>query len=83
MINPHSLLLEYHYGNAASNLVSVEGNPSLKRDQNTNAIVNTNTQSYEEYIRNRENRQAQQSEIDSIKQEIAELKSLILQVLNK
>lgn len=83
MINPASLLLEYHYGKPSNNLISVEGNPSLKRDPETNAIVNTNNQGYEEYIRNRENRQSQQEEIASIKQEIAELKSLLLQVLNK
>lgn len=83
MINPHSLLLEYHYGKPSNNLISVEGNPSLKRDPETNAIVNTNNQGYEEYIRNRDNRKSQQDEIESIKEDIAELKSLLLQVLNK
>lgn len=61
----------------------MEGNPSLKRDPKTNAIVNTNNQGYEEYIRNRESKKSQQEEIESIKTDIAELKSLLLQVLNK
>jgi hypothetical protein len=83
MTNPHSLLLEYHYGKPSNNLITVEGNPSLKRDPKTNAIVNTNNQGYEEYIRNRESKKSQQEEIESIKTDIAELKSLLLQVLNK
>jgi hypothetical protein len=79
MINPHSLLLEYHYGNR----IQVEGKPDLKKDPNTGAVVNTNKTEYEDYIRNRDQKRADKAEIESLKGEIKELKELLYQVLNK
>jgi hypothetical protein len=78
-INPHSLLLEYHYGNR----VQVEGKPDLKKDPKTGAVVNTNKTEYEDYIRNRDQKRADKAEIESLKGEIKELKELLYQVLNK
>ena len=58
----------------------VEGQKNLYRD-NSGAIVNTDTDQYNQYVRLREKRKLEKKEIVEIKQEIEELKSLLKEVL--
>jgi|TARA_B100000035_G_scaffold134212_1_gene114155 hypothetical protein len=61
-------------------MIRVEGQKNLYRD-NSGAIVNTDTDQYNQYVRLREKRKLEKKEIVEIKQEIEELKSLLKEVL--
>ena len=67
------------------NFLKVEGNDSLVRDASTHAIINTNSVEYESYIRKKTLLQNQDDEIkkntddiNTIKQELFEIKELLL-----
>ena len=73
-----------------SDFLKVLGHNGLVRDTSSGAIINTNKTEYEEYMarvreaEERENAISQHTiEINNMKNELQEIKSLILQVLNK
>jgi len=61
-------------------MIRVEGQKHLYRDD-SGAIVNTDTEQYNQYVRLREKRKSEKKEISDIKKEIEELKSLLKEVL--
>jgi wobble nucleotide-excising tRNase len=70
--------------------LKVEGHNGLVRDMSTGAIINTNRTEYDEYMARK--RQAEQREmeiskhsedINILKNEMQEIKSMILQLLQK
>lgn len=70
------------------NYIKVEGHDGLVRDPLTGAILNTNKGDYESYVQarnyalSRENEISRQSEeINNIKQDVSEIKDLLLQLL--
>ena len=70
--------------------LKVAGHAGLVRDTSTGAILNTNKSEYEEYIarqRQAEEREAEISQhtedINNIKNELQDIKSLFLQILKK
>jgi hypothetical protein len=70
--------------------LKVSGHDGLVRDTTNGAIINTNMVDYNNYMKTREvalarQRQVSQQaeEINNIKQEISEIKSLLTQLLNK
>lgn len=70
--------------------LKVLGHNGLVRDTSSGAIINTNRTEYEEYMarvkeaEERENAISQHTiEINNMKNELQEIKSLILQLLNK
>lgn len=70
--------------------LKVSGHDGLVRDVSTKAIVNTNRADYERYMNQRDaalkrQQQLDQHELDinSIKSDIAEIKQLLLAVLQK
>jgi hypothetical protein len=64
-------------------MIPVEGHKGLYRDQKTNAIVNNNDNEYSDYIKLKNSKLKERSEIDEIKNEISEIKSLLFELLNK
>ena len=67
------------------NYLKVEGSDSLVRDVSTHAIINTNSVEYDNYILKKKNIESQQEEltrntndINTIKQELSEIKELLL-----
>ena len=58
-------------------MIPVEGHKSLFRDEDTNAIVNTDTIAYDNYINNKLTNSYKRVEMDEVKRELAELKSLL------
>jgi len=58
-------------------MIPVEGHKSLFRDEETNAIVNTDTIAYENYINNKITNSDKQAELDSMKSEIETLKAML------
>jgi len=61
----------------------VQGHSNLYRDEETGAIVNVDHNAYTQYISSRNSRQAQRKEIDEMKQDISEIKSLLKELLNE
>ena len=57
----------------------VENYPSLQRDLETTAIVNTNQTAYNRYMNEKDIRMKQKYELDDLRGEIELLKQLILQ----
>lgn len=70
--------------------LKVQGHSSLVRDANSHAIINTSKTEYENYMRVKEAAigqtdiiKQQQHEIDSLRDELLEIKSLINQLIEK
>jgi predicted nucleic acid-binding Zn-ribbon protein len=70
--------------------IKVKDSPHLFRDGKTNAIVNTNKMEYDNYLKmkNAKEKEKQklsnlESELESVKNDISEIKSLILGLYNK
>lgn len=64
-------------------MIRVEGYSNLYRDEETGAIVNCDTMAYNQYITSLNTKDSQKREIDGIKNEIIEIKSLLKQLLEK
>ncbi len=62
-----------------SKKTKVENHPSLERDLNTTAIVNTDETAFTRYMNDKEVRMKQKYELDELRGEIELLKQLILQ----
>lgn len=67
--------------------IKVKNNPDLYRDQRTNAIVNTNINEYDNYLKmkklkeNEEERiSALEYDLKSVKDDIKEIKNLLLKI---
>jgi hypothetical protein len=67
--------------------IKVDGHKDLYRDENTGAIINFDSTSYEQYIQLRRNKkrikQEQKKEIENLKNEINEIKTLLLEFINE
>lgn len=73
-----------------SEYIQVEDNPSLARDTNSRAIVNTNMAAYEAAVNRSRNSQKHRDElrdavrdINNLKCEMHEIKNLLLQIVDK
>lgn len=67
-----------------SSLLKVEGNTSLVRDVSSNAILNTDTAEYSQYMRNKQIALSKKQQIDQhsqdinmLKQDMAEIKQML------
>jgi hypothetical protein len=63
--------------------IRVEGHPNLYRDERTGAIIDTDTQGYENYVNSLSQREGEKREIMEMKNEIQEIKSLLKELVNK
>lgn len=59
----------------------VEGHKHLFRED-SGAIVNTDTAEYLQYVKLRAEKKKQREEIDQIKEDIGEIKSLLMEIIN-
>ena len=64
-------------------LIPVEGYTTLGRDPASNAILNTDTTQYEAYIKARNEARKKTKEITDLKDEVAELKRLVNDLVQK
>ena len=64
-------------------LIKVKDHPHLYRDEDTGSIVNYDTVSYNQRLSTIQNKKSQREELDNIKQDIEEIKSLLKDFLNK
>lgn len=63
-------------------LIRVEGEKHLFRDPETGAILNTDSSGYNQYVKMRKRRQTQKEELDTLKKDIEEIKSLLKEITN-
>lgn len=68
-------------------MIPVKGYPNLYRDEETGAILNCDNVSYNNYIHNRNLKESQKlnqkNEIENLKKEVDEIKSLVLELINE
>lgn len=63
-------------------LIRVEGESNLYRDRKTGAIVNTDNAGYNQYMKMKQRRQTEREELDTLKKDIDEIKSLLKELTN-
>ena len=64
-------------------MIPVEGHKNLFRDENTNAIINTDTIGYENYMKVKKRNSDKQAEMDAMKKELETLKSMLNELASK
>ena len=64
-------------------MIQVEGHKNLFRDENSNAIVNTDKAAYNDYINSRRINSDKQAELDAMKTEIETLKIMLNDLASK
>lgn len=62
---------------------SVVGEDSLVKDTSTGVVINTNKTEYLQFIRQRELAEKKQDQIDNLQSEVADLKALVAQLVEK
>jgi hypothetical protein len=62
-------------------MIPVEGHKGLYRDEKSNAIVNCNDYEYQEYLRAKNSTLDEKGEIENLKTELTEIKSLLAKLL--
>lgn len=63
-------------------MIPVKGHPNLYRDENSGAIVNLDNLAYTQYVNSLESRTTQKQEIQKLKNDIEEIKSLLKELIN-
>jgi len=66
-----------------SKLIKVKDHPHLYRDEKTGAIVNCDTVAYNNYVKRVERKDLERQELDNMKRDIEEIKTLLKEFLNK
>ena len=64
-------------------MLPVEGHKNLFRDEDSNAIVNTDNAAYNDYMNTRRINSDKKAELDAMKEEIETLKSLLNDLASK
>ena len=64
-------------------MLPVEGHKNLFRDENTNAIINSDVASYNDYMNNRRRNSDKQAEMDAMKEELETLKLMLKELASK
>lgn len=63
-------------------MIPVKGYPNLYRDENSGAIINCDGTSYNQYISSKSLQETQKYEIEQLKHDINEIKSLLKEIIN-
>jgi hypothetical protein len=64
-------------------LIPVEGYTTLGRDPSSNSIINTDSTQYDAYIKARNEARKKDRAMQELKDEVAELKALLMDVVKK
>ena len=63
-------------------MIRVEGHQHLYRDEKSGAIINTDTNSYNQYLSSIQRKKDQKKELSDMRKEIDELKSMLREILD-
>ena len=64
-------------------MLPVEGHKNLFRDENTNAIINSDEAAYNDYMNNRRINSDKQAVMDAMKEELETLKLMLKELASK
>ncbi len=64
-------------------MIKVEGHPNLYRDENSGAIINCDSTAYNQYVNSISKQEMRKKELDEMKKDIEEIKSLLKELLQK
>jgi len=64
-------------------MIRVEGHKNLYRDEKSGAIINCDTTAYNNHINMLQQKELQKSEIDRMKSDIEEIKSLLKELVKE
>ena len=64
-------------------MIRVEGHKNLYRDEKSGAIINYDSNGYAQYKKMKALRLTEKSEIQSLRAELNEIKSLLAELINK
>jgi beta-lactamase class A len=64
-------------------MIKVEGYTNLYRDENSGAIINCDSTAYNQYLNSISKQELKKKELDEIKNDIHEIKTLLKELLNK
>ncbi len=64
-------------------MIKVEGYSNLYRDENTGAIVNCDTTGYNQYVNSLVQKDLRKKELDDMRKDIDEIKTLLRELLQK
>ena len=65
------------------NKIKVKDSNSLYRDEESGAILNCNDTAYDNYLKMKENKMKEVSEMDKLKDDVDELKDMMKLILSK
>ena len=63
-------------------MIPVEGHKNLYRDEDSGAIVNTDSSGYYQYMQMKSARLTQREELDKMREDIDEIKFILKQIIN-
>lgn len=63
-------------------MIKVEGHQNLYRDENSGAIINCDSIGYNQYVNSLIQRDVQKKELDAMKKDIDEIKTLLRELIN-
>jgi len=61
----------------------VEDNPKLVRDNYSKAIINTDSEAYDAYMKRKKKAIEKENELQNLKKEVSEIKDLLIQIAKK
>ena len=64
-------------------MIRVEGHTDLYRDEKTGAIINDDSSGYSAYMKAKEKKLLERKELDTMKQEISEIKEMLAKIASK
>ena len=64
-------------------MIRVEGHKNLFRDENSGAIIDTDNRAYASYMASKNRKLDQKAELDEMKKDIDEIKSLLKELANR
>ena len=73
----------YCTGIIMSKYITVEGHRDIVREDSSQAIISTDTEQYRLVMRRRELMRSQKNEINTLKQEVTEIKDLLKDIIEK
>ena len=64
-------------------MIPIKDHKHLNRDENSGAVVNTDTVGYQQYKKTKKIKNSQKNEIEKMKDDIEEIKNLLKQIVKK
>jgi len=64
-------------------MIPIKDYKHLYRDENSGAVINTDTAGYQQYKKTKKLKFNQKNEIEKMKDDIEEIKNLLKQIINK